>query len=106
MVLRRPLAGNHMSRLHIHSERHAVSRIGWLRAAVLGANDGIVSTGSLIVGVAPSRTDQTGILVACTATIVTIATSIAAGEHLRVHSHAHPKTTERTSRREQELSSL
>jgi len=41
-----------MSRLRVHSERHLVERIGWLRAAVLGANDGIVSTASLIVGVA------------------------------------------------------
>ena len=40
-----------MSRLHIHTENHLVKRIGWLRAAVLGANDGIVSTASLIVGV-------------------------------------------------------
>ena len=43
-----------MSRLRTHPERHAVGRIGWLRAAVLGANDGIVSTGSLIAGVAAS----------------------------------------------------
>ena len=43
-----------MSRLHIHSETHKAHRIGWLRAAVLGANDGIVSTASLIVGVAAS----------------------------------------------------
>jgi VIT1/CCC1 family predicted Fe2+/Mn2+ transporter len=41
-----------MSRLHLHTERHAVARIGWLRAAVLGANDGIVSTASLVVGFA------------------------------------------------------
>lgn len=41
-----------MTRLHIHPERHLVSRIGWLRAAVMGANDGIVSTASLIIGVA------------------------------------------------------
>ena len=59
-----------MSRLHIHPERHAVARIGWLRAAVLGANDGIVSTGSLIVGVAASGTDRSGILVAGIAALV------------------------------------
>src|SRR3546814_12544761 len=70
MVLCRPLAGGPMTRLHAHPERHAVSRIGWLRAAVLGANDGIVSTGSLIVGVAASGTDRSGILVAGIAALV------------------------------------
>jgi len=53
-----------MSRLKIHPEHHAASRIGWLRAAVLGANDGIVSTGSLIVGIAASGTDRSGVLLA------------------------------------------
>jgi len=77
-----------MSRLHIHSERHAVSRIGWLRAAVLGANDGIVSTGSLIVGVAASGTDQSGILVAGIAALVAGAMSMAAGEYVSVSSQA------------------
>ena len=47
-----------MSRLERHPERHLVSRIGWLRAAVLGANDGLVSTASLIVGVAAAQTDN------------------------------------------------
>src|SRR3546814_11576087 len=88
MVLRRPLAGDPMSRLHIHSERHAVSRIGWLRAAVLGANDGIVSTGSLIVGVAASGKDQSGNLVAGIAALVARATSGAAGEYGTVSSQA------------------
>jgi VIT1/CCC1 family predicted Fe2+/Mn2+ transporter len=53
-----------MSRLHLHHERHASSRIGWLRAAVLGANDGIVSTSSLIVGVAAADASRSGVLVA------------------------------------------
>ena len=75
-----------MSRLHIHSERHAVSRIGWLRAAVLGANDGIVSTGSLIVGVAASGTDRSGILVAGIAALVAGAMSMAAGEYVSISS--------------------
>src|SRR3546814_6083961 len=88
MVVRRPLAGDPMSRLHIHSERHAVSRIGWLRAAVLGANDGIVSTGSLIVGVAASGTDQSGILVAGIAALVAGAMSMATGEYVSVSSQA------------------
>lgn len=77
-----------MSRLHTHPERHAVSRIGWLRAAVLGANDGIVSTGSLIVGVAASGTDRSGILVAGVAALVAGAMSMAAGEYVSVSSQA------------------
>ena len=77
-----------MTRLHAHPERHAVSRIGWLRAAVLGANDGIVSTGSLIVGVAASGTDRSGILVAGIAALVAGAMSMAAGEYVSVSSQA------------------
>src|SRR3546814_13679838 len=80
MVLCRPLAGGPMTRLHAHPERHAVSRIGWLRAAVLGANDGIVSTGSLIVGVAASGTDRSGILVAVTAPETSAPTEDGKGE--------------------------
>ena len=59
-----------MSRLPGHTERHAVSRIGWLRAAVLGANDGIVSTASLIVGVAAASPDRPAIIVAGVAGLV------------------------------------
>src|SRR3546814_12157679 len=77
-----------MTRLHAQPERHAVSRIGWLRAAVLGANDGIVSTGSLIVGVAASGTDRSGILVAGIAALVAGAMSMAAGEYVSVSSQA------------------
>ena len=51
-----------MSRLHVHPESHLVDRIGWLRAAVLGANDGIVSTASLIVGVAAASAKPSDIL--------------------------------------------
>ena len=69
-----------MSRLERHPERHLVSRIGWLRAAVLGANDGLVSTASLIVGVAAAQTDKTGILIAGVAGLVAGAMSMAAGE--------------------------
>ena len=47
-----------MSRLHQHSENHLVDRIGWLRAAVLGANDGIIATGSLVVGVAAAAVSR------------------------------------------------
>ena len=55
---------NPLPRLHLHPERHLVSRIGWLRAAVLGANDGIVSTASLIVGVAAAAATQSDIMIA------------------------------------------
>ncbi|MBI2235254.1 MAG: VIT family protein [Micavibrio aeruginosavorus] len=75
-----------MSRLHIHSENHLVRRIGWLRAAVLGANDGIVSTASLMVGVASASSGQTEILIAGVAGIVAGAMSMAAGEYVSVSS--------------------
>ena len=75
-----------MSRLRLHKERHAVSRIGWLRAAVLGANDGIVSTASLIVGVAAAGAMQADILLAGTAGLVAGAMSMAAGEYVSVSS--------------------
>lgn len=75
-----------MSRLH--SENHLVSRIGWLRAAVLGANDGIVSTASLIVGVASASTGSHQILVAGFAGMVAGAMSMAAGEYVSVSSQA------------------
>ncbi len=68
-----------MSRL-IHMEKHLVHRIGWLRAAVLGANDGIVSTSSLVVGVAAAGTGRSEILIACVAGLVAGAMSMAAGE--------------------------
>lgn len=75
-----------MSRLHL--ENHLVSRIGWLRAAVLGANDGIVSTASLIVGVAAAAASQQSILIAGTAGLVAGAMSMAAGEYVSVSSQA------------------
>lgn len=71
-----------------HTERHLVSRIGWLRAAVLGANDGIVSTASLILGVAASGADRPAILVAGVAGLVAGAMSMAAGEYVSVSSQA------------------
>ncbi|NJC05667.1 VIT1/CCC1 family predicted Fe2+/Mn2+ transporter [Sphingomonas kaistensis] len=77
-----------MSRLHDHRERHATDRIGWLRAAVLGANDGIVSTGSLIVGVAASQPGQAAILVAGVASLFAGAMSMAAGEYVSVSSQS------------------
>ncbi|MGV8853206.1 MAG: VIT1/CCC1 transporter family protein [Devosia sp.] len=77
-----------MSRLHVHAENHAVSRIGWLRAAVLGANDGIVSTASLIVGVAAASPDRPAIIVAGVAGLVAGAMSMAAGEYVSVSSQS------------------
>jgi VIT1/CCC1 family predicted Fe2+/Mn2+ transporter len=75
-----------MSRLRFHTERHAIDRIGWLRAAVLGANDGIVSTASLIVGVAAASATQSAVVVAGTAGLVAGAMSMAAGEYVSVSS--------------------
>lgn len=77
-----------MSRLHTHREIHQVSRIGWLRAAVLGANDGIVSTASLIIGVAAAAAAQSNILLAGVAGLVAGAMSMAAGEYVSVSSQA------------------
>lgn len=71
-----------------HAERHRTQRIGWLRAAVLGANDGIVSTASLVVGVAAAHSSRQGILVAAVAGLVAGAMSMAAGEYVSVHSQA------------------
>jgi len=71
-----------------HSEQHRSERIGWLRAAVLGANDGIVSTASLIVGVAAAGATHGNILVTGIAGLVAGAMSMAAGEYVSVHSQA------------------
>ncbi|MDF2980762.1 MAG: hypothetical protein K0Q69_534 [Devosia sp.] len=77
-----------MSRLKTHTEDHQVGRIGWLRAAVLGANDGIVSTASLIIGVAAASGDKGAILVAGVAGLVAGAMSMAAGEYVSVSSQS------------------
>ncbi len=71
-----------------HIERHRTSRIGWLRAAVLGANDGIVSTASLMLGVAAAHASQSNILITGIAGLVAGAMSMAAGEYVSVHSQA------------------
>ena len=71
-----------------HIERHRTFRIGWLRAAVLGANDGIVSTASLIVGVAAAGANQSSLLLTGVAGLVAGAMSMAAGEYVSVHSQA------------------
>jgi vacuolar iron transporter family protein len=79
-----------MSRLKLnrHLEAHRTQRIGWLRAAVLGANDGIVSTASLLVGVAAASTNQAALLMTGVAALVAGAMSMAAGEYVSVHSQA------------------
>ena len=72
----------------LHSEGHRTNRIGWLRAAVLGANDGIVSTASLIVGVAAAEATRGNVLIAGVAGLVAGAMSMAAGEYVSVSSQS------------------
>jgi VIT1/CCC1 family predicted Fe2+/Mn2+ transporter len=92
-------------RLH-HRERHLTSRIGWLRAAVLGANDGVVSTASLIVGVAAAHASHEAILAAGIASLVAGAMSMAAGEYVSVSSQADMEEAEtETERKELESDS-
>jgi len=81
-----------MSRLH--RERHLIARVGWLRAAVLGANDGIVSTASLIVGVAAAAQDRQEVLLAGVAGLVAGAMSMAAGEYVSVSSQADAESAD------------
>src|SRR3979409_1308345 len=69
-------------------ERHSLGGVGWLRASVLGANDGIVSTSSLILGVAAAHASQANILISGTAALVAGAMSMATGEYVSVHSQA------------------
>ena len=71
-----------------HAERHRTAHIGWLRAAVLGANDGLISTASLVVGVAASGTARSAVLIAGVAGLVAGAMSMAAGEYVSVSSQA------------------
>ncbi len=80
----------------IHAERHAASRVGWLRAAVLGANDGIVSTASLIVGIASAGGDRHAVLLAGLAGLVAGAMSMAAGEFISVSSQADAEQADLT----------
>lgn len=89
-----------MSRLHV--ENHRTQHIGWLRAAVLGANDGIVSTASLIVGVAASSATHGGVIVAGVAGLVAGAMSMAAGEYVSVSSQSDTEQAD-IARERQEL---
>src|ERR1700687_1471019 len=77
-----------------HRERHRTERIGWLRAAVLGANDGIVSTASLVLGVAAAHGTRSNVLVAGVAGLVAGAMAMAAGEYVSVHSQADTEQAE------------
>jgi VIT1/CCC1 family predicted Fe2+/Mn2+ transporter len=90
-----------MPRYRRHIERHAVERIGWLRAAVLGANDGIVSTASLIVGVASAGAGQKAVLVAGVAGLVAGAMSMAAGEYVSVSSQSDTEKADLRREREE-----
>ena len=77
-----------------HGEWHKSSRIGWLRAAVLGANDGIVSTASLVIGVATAGATPGAVLIAGTAGLVAGAMSMAAGEYVSVSSQSHTERSD------------
>src|SRR6266481_3271507 len=92
-----------MSRLRLHPEHHLVGRIGWLRAAVLGANDGIISTASLIVGVAAAAAAQNDVLIAGVAGLVAGAMSMAAGEYVSVSSQSDAEQAD-LARERKELS--
>jgi len=95
--------GYRMTRLRVHPEHHLVGRIGWLRAAVLGANDGIVSTASLIVGVAAAAATQNAVLIAGVAGLVAGAMSMAAGEYVSVSSQSDTERAD-LARERKELS--
>lgn len=84
-----------------HVEKHRTDRIGWLRAAVLGANDGIVSTASLVVGVAAAETDRSSILLAGVAGLVAGAMSMAAGEYVSVSSQSDTENADLQREREE-----
>ncbi|MCR6733208.1 MAG: VIT family protein [Afipia sp.] len=78
----------------LHRETHLIERIGWLRAAVLGANDGIISTASLVVGVAAASNSSSEVMVAGVAALVAGATSMAAGEYVSVSSQADTESAD------------
>jgi vacuolar iron transporter family protein len=92
-----------LSRLRQLQESHFVDRIGWLRAAVLGANDGILSTASLIVGVAAAAATQNAVLIAGAAGLVAGAMSMAAGEYVSVSSQSDSERAD-LARERKELS--
>lgn len=77
-----------------HKEFHRIERIGWLRAAVLGANDGIISTASLLMGVAAAHVAQNGIIITGVSALIAGAMSMAAGEYISVKSQADTEDAE------------
>ena len=93
-----------MRSVKLHPETHLVSRIGWLRAAVLGGNDGIVSTASLIVGVAAASAARSAVLVAGIAGLVAGAMSMAAGEYVSVSSQSDTEQADLARERDEQLS--
>src|SRR6201989_1190927 len=92
-----------MSRRRLHTEHHLVDRIGWLRAAVLGANDGIVSTASLVIGVAAASAPRGEVLLAGVAGMAAGALSMAAGEYVSVSSQADTERADVELERRQQL---
>lgn len=88
-----------MARLSRHKEHHRTARVGWLRAAVLGANDGIVSTAALIVGVAAAGTDTRTILLSGLAGLLAGAMSMAAGEYVSVHTQSDAESADLSQER-------
>jgi vacuolar iron transporter family protein len=92
-----------MARAYFHREHHLIDRIGWLRAAVLGANDGILSTASLIVGVAAAASAKNAVLVAGVAGLVAGAMSMATGEYVSVSSQSDTERAD-LARERKELS--
>lgn len=83
----------------IHLERHYAERIGWLRASVLGANDGIVSIASLLIGVAAANADKSAVLISGIAGLVAGAMSMAAGEYVSVSSQSDTELADRARER-------
>ena len=79
----------------MHNERHYISRTGWLRAAVLGANDGIISVSSLVIGVAAASVDTQSLLITGVAGLVAGAMSMAAGEYVSVSSQSDLENADR-----------
>ncbi len=90
-----------MARISKHKEHHRINRVGWLRAAVLGANDGIVSTAALIVGVAAAGTEPKTILLSGLAGLLAGAMSMAAGEYVSVHTQADAESADLSIEKEE-----
>lgn len=90
-----------MARTSRHKEHHRTARVGWLRAAVLGANDGIVSTAALIVGVAAAGTDTRTILLSGFAGLLAGAMSMAAGEYVSVHTQSDAEHADLSQERDE-----